>query len=216
MNDRLQRWLPWIFGAVMALTRWPGLMPPNFSAVYAFVFCAGALIPGPRGWVVPLGLLLGTDLVLNGYYQWVRGWEVFTLTGLALMAANYAGYAVLFGLGRGFQRVRRWLGLVGGGVLGAIVFYLVTNTAAWLFNPFHNPEYTRTLAGWLVALTKGTGGYPQTWEFFRNTLLSGGLFTALFAGAWRLTASESPADKGEAPETAPPTEETPEPAEAEA
>jgi len=201
----------------MALTRIPGLMPPNFSAVYAFVFCAGALLQGPRAWALPFGLLLATDLALNGYYQWVRGWEVFTLTGFALLAANYAGYAALFGLGRGFGPARRWLSLVGGGILGAIVFYLVTNTAAWLFNPFHNPEYTRTLAGWLVALTKGTGGYPQTWEFFRNTLLSGGLFTALFAGTWRLTASESPADKGEseAPESESPPDEAPVPADAE-
>ena len=74
------------------------------------------------------------------------------------------------------------------------MFYLITNTASWLFNPFHNPEYTKTIAGWIIALTKGTGGYPPTWEFFRNTLLSGGLFTALFAAAAKLTA-ESPADK---------------------
>jgi hypothetical protein len=61
------------------------------------------------------------------------------------------------------------------------LFYLITNTASWFINPFRNPEYTRDLAGLLIALTKGTGGFPQTWEFFRNTLLSGGLFTGLFA-----------------------------------
>jgi hypothetical protein len=79
--------------------------------------------------------------------------------------------------------------------LGAILFYLITNTASWLFNPFHNIEYTKTLAGWLVAMTKGTGGYPTTLEFFRHTLLSGGLFTALFAAAEKFTAAESPAEK---------------------
>ncbi|MEI9959896.1 MAG: DUF6580 family putative transport protein [Limisphaerales bacterium] len=75
-------------------------------------------------------------------------------------------------------------------------FYLVTNTASWFFNPFHNAEYVKTLSGWLLALTKGIGGWPTTLEFFRNTLLSGGLFTALFVGAAKLTATaESPADK---------------------
>lgn len=187
----------------MALTRWPGLMPPNFSAVYAFVFCAGALLAGRRSWALPLGMMLITDLVLNAYYQFGRGWDVFTITGLALLLANYAGYAVLFGLGRLFNPRTRLLNLVTGGILGAVLFYIITNTAAWLFNPFHNPEYTRTLAGWLIALTKGTGGYPQTWEFFRNTLFSGGLFTALFSSAWHLTAAESPADKGEASEPEP-------------
>jgi hypothetical protein len=84
--------------------------------------------------------------------------------------------------------------LVGGGLLGAILFYVITNTASWFFNPFSNPEYAKTIAGWLLALTKGTGGYPTTLEFFRNTLLSGGLFTALFAAGAKLTA-ESPAEK---------------------
>ena len=79
-------------------------------------------------------------------------------------------------------------------ILGALLFYLITNTASWLFNPFHNPEYTKNFLGWLTALTKGTGGYPETWQFFRNTLLSGGLFTGLFVGAKKLTA-ESPAEK---------------------
>jgi hypothetical protein len=86
------------------------------------------------------------------------------------------------------------LKLTGGGLLGAILFYFITNTASWFFNPFHNLEYTKNFAGWIIALTKGIGGYPSTWEFFRNTLLSGGLFTALFAASAKFTA-ESPAEK---------------------
>jgi hypothetical protein len=146
---------------------------------------------------MPLGTLLVTDLALNVYYQVSGGWAVFTPSNLLFQATNYLGYAVLFGLGRALGSKTRLLTLIGGGLLGSILFYLVTNTAAWLFNPFRNPEYVRNLTGWLIALTKGTGGFPQTWEFFRNTLLSGGLFTALFAGSWALAASESPADKGE-------------------
>ena len=37
--------------------------------------------------------------------------------------------------------------------------------------------------------------HPTTWEMFRNTLASGGLFTALFAASAKLTHAESPADK---------------------
>ena len=48
--------------------------------------------------------------------------------------------------------------------------------------------------------TKGTAGYAQTWEFFRNTLLSGGLFTGLFVGAMKLTAAAESAREKEAPE----------------
>ena len=197
MSLCLRQLLPYVFLALVALSRWPGLMPANFSAVYALVFCAGALFPVRLAWRAPFGVLLVTDLALDAYYQFGMGYEVFTVAGLLYLACNYAGFGALWWLGRRFRGTRDLLGLLGGGVLGAIIFYLVTNTAAWLLNPFHNPEYTKSLAGWLVALTAGTKGWPQTWEFFRNTLLSGGLFTGLFALAWRFIPSESPPEKGD-------------------
>ncbi len=187
--------LPTIFVAMLALSRIPGLMPLNFSVVYAFAFCGGVFFPRRLVWWLPFATLLATDIGLNFYYQYAYLVDdVWSARNLANLAFNYAAYAVLILLGRGFKSQSSVVKLVGGGLLGAILFYLITNTASWLFNPFHNPEYTKNLAGWIIALTKGTGGFPSTWEFFRNTLLSGGIFTALFAAAQKLTA-ESPAEK---------------------
>ena len=39
----------------------------------------------------------------------------------------------------------------------------------------------------MQALTTGLPNYAHTWEFFRNTLLSGGMFTGLFVGALKLS-----------------------------
>ena len=187
--------LPVIFVATFALSRIPGLLPLNFSVAYAFAFCAGVYFRGARAWWLPLGVMLATDLALNIYYQHHNPTcDVWDSRDLANLAFNYIAYAVLILLGRRFKPQSSFLGLLGGGLLGAILFYFITNTASWLFNPYHNPEYTKTIAGWIIALTKGTGGFPPTWEFFRNTLLSGGLFTTLFAAAAKLTA-ESPAEK---------------------
>lgn len=182
-----------IFVATFALSRIPGLLPPNFSVAYAFAFCAGVYFGGALAWWLPLGVMFATDLGLDAYYS-LHGVSVWDLPNLQIQLFNYAALAMLILLGTRFRQQKSFLKLVGGGLLGAILFYLITNTAAWLFNPFHSPEYTRNLAGWIIALTKGTGGFPPTLEFFRNTLLSGGLFTALFAAAEKLTA-ESPADK---------------------
>jgi hypothetical protein len=64
-------------------------------------------------------------------------------------------------------------------------------------------------------LTVGQAGYAQTWEFFRNTLSSGGLFTGLFVGAMKLTqAAAEEKDEEETEEEAEPSEEQPKPAEA--
>jgi hypothetical protein len=113
-----------------------------------------------------------------------------------MQLVNYAAYALIILFGTRFNHRSRFLGLLGGGIMGAVLFYFLTNTAAWLFNPFGNPEYSKDLAGWLIALTKGTGGYPTTLQFFINTLMSGGLFTGLFAGALKLNeAAESAKEK---------------------
>ncbi|HEY0456790.1 MAG TPA: DUF6580 family putative transport protein [Verrucomicrobiae bacterium] len=191
-------WLPIALMATFALTRWPGLLPPNFSAAYALAFCAGVYFPRRLAWWLPLATLLATDLALNAYYFFGMGINAFKWTQLF----NYVSYAMLIWLGKNFQPKSSLLSLLSGGILGAILFYLITNTASWFFNPFQNLEYTRTPHSWFIALTKGIHGYPETWQFFNRTLLSGGLFTGLFAGAMKLTCPESQAEK-DVPESEP-------------
>jgi hypothetical protein len=194
---------------VFALSRIPGMLPQNFSAAYALVFCAGVYFSGAVAWWLPLTTLLVTDLGLNLYYRFYLDYHVFDLPILKYQLFNYAAYAFLIWLGRRFKPSSSFTTLLGGGVLGALLFYLITNTASWFFNPFANPEYTKTLAGWLTALTRGTSGWPQTWQFFINTLLSGGLFTGLFVGAVKwLSAAESAREKE--PQQAPAEETEPE------
>ncbi len=177
---------------VFALSRWPGVMPDNFSAVYALMFCGGVFLPRKLAWWLPLTALLITDLGLNIHYRrlyeadpagYAAPMEFFS----PYLLANYACYGVLIWLGTRFKPSARWLTLVGGGVLGALVFYLISNTASWL----QLPGYAKTLAGWIQALTVGLPGWPPTWMFFLKTLASGGLFTGLFVGAMKLATREA-------------------------
>jgi hypothetical protein len=191
-------WLPVLLMLVFALTRWPGLLPFNFSAAYALAFCAGVYFPRRTAWWLPLATLMASDLVINLYYYFAQGIDAFKWTQLI----NYAAFAILIWLGTRFSGRSAWWKLLGGGIFGAILFYLITNTASWFFNPFNNPEYTKTLAGWICALTKGTAGYPQTWEFLFRTLFSGGLFTGFFVGAMKLGEATESAREKECPEPA--------------
>jgi hypothetical protein len=182
---------PVLLIVVFALSRWPGLMPANFSATYALVFCAGLYLSGPLGWIVPLVVLLGSDLLLSLFF-YKGSYGPFTLSGFLLgQAPNYLGYAGLFVLGRSLGPKRSWWMSLGGGIIGALWFYIVTNTAAWM----SLAPYQKTLAGWIQAITTGLPGYPQTWTFFRNTILSGGLFTGLFVAAMKLTEAEPAEEK---------------------
>lgn len=185
-------WLPAVLLLVFAVSRWPGLLPSNFSAAYALAFCAGVYFPGRLAWWVPMSVLLTTDLLLNLYYgaPLINGY----------MALNYTAYAVLIGLGRRFSAKTSWLKLLAGGIVGAILFYLITNTAAW-FNPAPGPypqePYPKTILGWIQALTIGSPPWPPTWTFFRNTLMSGGLFTGLFVAAMKFSEGTKRSEKEE-------------------
>src|SRR5687767_4462254 len=173
---------------IFAVTRWPGLFPPelgSFSAAYALCFCAGVYFSKALVWWLPLATLFLSDVVMNIFYYDTAPITIY-------MLPNYVMYAALIGFGRLQSRQTGWWRLVFGGVAGGFVFFLVTNTLAWL----QNPHYPKTWDGWVAAMTIGMPGLPPPWMFLRNTLLSGGLFTGLFAGAMKLTAaSESELDK---------------------
>jgi hypothetical protein len=178
--------LPVVFVLVFAVSRIPGLWPPGFSgftAAYAFVFCAGVYFRGAMAWWLPLAVMAATDVCLSVFYYHVPPFRPELLL-------NYAIYAGLIGLGKWLGKNAAFWKLLLGGVMGAAPFYVLTNTLSWLMDP----NYAKTLAGWIQALFTGLPGYPPSWEFFRNTLLSGGLFTALFVGTAKAT-EESPAEK---------------------
>jgi len=204
VKGKWNKWLPWLFILAAALSRWPGLFPPNFSAFYALAFCGGLYFRGQMAWWLPLGTLAVTDILLNALYYHEPVLSAYMLVKTLSLVS------IVF-LGRLFSPRAAWVKLVCGGLLGAVGFYLITNTASWLYNP----AYAKTLAGWFQALTSGIPGYPPTWSFFRNTLLSGGLFTGLFVGAMKLTeAPESAKEKEAAPAAEPNGSEAPEEAKA--
>ena len=203
VKEKWTKLLPALLMLVFALSRIPGVLPQNFSAAYALAFCGGVYFTGAMAWWLPLGTLFATDVLLNVFYYHE---PVFS----GYMLVKTLSFAALIGLGRLFSPRTNWWKLLGGGLLGAVLFYFITNTASWL----NNPAYAKTLAGWIQALTTGVPNFPSTWEFFRNTLLSGGLFTSLFVGAMKATA-ESPAEKtAGARDEEPEAEEAPEEAKA--
>jgi hypothetical protein len=68
--------------------------------------------------------------------------------------------------------------LLPGSIAASLIFYVVTNSVSWIYDP----GYAKNFAGWLQALTTGLPAYSATptWMFFRNSLLSDLFFTCLF------------------------------------
>ena len=166
--------MPLVLMLVFAASRWPGMLPQNFSAAHALLFCAAFWLPGWMGWVLPLATIIVTDILLNLFHYNMP-------VMVPELVVNWMILALFVVLAKWLARRRSYGRVFLGTLIGALLFYLVSNTVSWLVNPV----YAKTIAGWVQALTVGLPGFPPTWVFGLKSLLGTGLFTGLFAGAMK-------------------------------
>lgn len=161
----------------------PGHLPwlENFAPVAAVALCGGIYLPRRLAFIVPLGALFISDVVLNWHFR-------YPLVSPE-MISRYVALAATVGLGIMLQNRPRLSTVLPASLLGSFLFYVVTNTSSWLTWP----GYARTFSGWLQALTTGLPGYAPTWMFFRSSVISDLLFTALFVLCMAATPAPAPA-----------------------
>ncbi len=158
----------------------------NFSPMMAVAFCGAVYFRDRRYWWLPFAGLCLTDLYVNWFYAR----EYHYPMEIGAYVARAFCFAAALGLGALVKRKKSWLWLLNGSLIGALIFYFVTNTQAWWYDAF----YAKTLAGWWQALTVGHPEYPPTILFFRNTLFGDLMFTGLFSGVmeWLAKRSDEP------------------------
>jgi hypothetical protein len=146
----------------------------NFAPLAALALCGPAIFPRRVALLLPLSILLISDVALNVHFgaAFVPG----------ELLPRYAALGLIAALGLWLRESRKAGAFLCASVAGSSAFYLITNTASWLVSPV----YAKTVAGWIQALTVGTPGYPPTWLFFRNSLVSDVFFTAAFLVSLRL------------------------------
>ncbi len=152
----------------------------NFAPLMALAFCGAVYLQDRRLWVVPFVALAASDLYLDHYYAATFG-ESWTWPSAVL---RLVCFAAAIPLGLAVAARKSWVTLGAGALTASLIFYVLTNTDAWLRDPY----YPASIAGWLQALTVGRPEFPPTWMFFRNTLASDLLFTGLFAFTLELAA----------------------------
>jgi hypothetical protein len=154
----------------------------NFSPLAAIALCGAIYLPRRLAIALPLVALFISDLFLNAHYAE----PMLTLE----MLPRYLALGLCVALGLAVRSQPALPRVLGASLLGSFAFYLITNTASWIAEPL----YAKTAAGWWQALVMGLPGYPPTVTFFRNSLLSDLLFTALFVGCMSVSRKvEAPA-----------------------
>lgn len=161
----------------------------NFAPLMALTFCGAVYFRDKRMWLIPFVALSLSDIYIDYYYA-----EKFSQTWVwQSVLTRLVCFAFALIIGHLVAQRKNWLNLFSGALAGAVVFYLVTNTDAWLRDPF----YVKSLAGWWQALTVGRPEFPPTLLFFRNTLLSDLFFTGIFAGVMEFAARRAARPKDE-------------------
>ena len=167
---------------VLRATMLPEL--PNFSPVMAMAFCSGLFLPGLLAWLLPLVVITLSDIVLS-----------VCLDYPLLTAGQFAAWGcLLIGVALG-RWISEWRDLKASALFAvitanAVIFYVVTNAVSWALEP----SYPRNFGGLLQALTTGLPGYPPSWQFFRNALVSDFLFVGLILAIrhWASRSSGNP------------------------
>lgn len=163
---------------VAALTR---LLPhpPNFSPVAAIALFAGAHFVQRRwAFLAPLAALVVSDLALAAmmgglYASWFGGIGIWVVYGcIALTSA----------LGLGLRGRVTGARVLGYGLAGSTLFFLVTNFGAWLGNPM----YPQSAQGLLASYAAGV-------PFFKWSILGTLVYSAALFGGFALLRDRLPA-----------------------
>jgi hypothetical protein len=157
----------------------PGF-PPNFQPLAALFFCGMMLSPGGRGFLIPLGIWAATYCIGTQAIQ-----TLATTGGILTLLGTLAGFAATAAIGKTlFQEDQKpsYSRALGGAVIAALAFHLITNGLAWTCNPM----YAKNGQGLIEALWSGPqSAIIPTWVFLRNFLAANLLFTGLITLARR-------------------------------
>lgn len=132
---------------------------PNATPITAIIFGSSLFLGRRLSLVVPLAVLLLTDLIIGLY-------------SLELMLAVYGSFALVILLSW-WSKKRGDVLATGYTILSSsLLFYLITNTAVWWFSPWYEKSFAGLLYCFEIAL-----------PFFRNMLLGDMIYVPLVLGA---------------------------------
>lgn len=136
--------------------------PPNFTPIAVVALFGGVYLSRKMAILLPLAAMFVSDIFI-GYYE----------TGL--MIAVYGSFLLCVFLGIWLKKHKKWFTILGSSILGAILFFIVTNFAVWATTSWYAKNFFGLTQCYLMAI-----------PFFRNTLLGDLFYTVVFFGLYEL------------------------------
>jgi hypothetical protein len=136
--------------------------PANFAPIGAIAIFSGIYLPKKWALALPLAAMFFSDIFI-GFYSW------------PIMLSVYGGLVIMGLIGLAVRQNKKLSTVLGGTILGSLIFYLLTNFSVWAFGSL----YVHNLAGLAQS-------YIMAIPFFRNSLLGDLFYTGILAGAYEV------------------------------
>lgn len=141
-------------------------VPPNFSPIMAIALFSGVFFTDKRyAFLVPISAMLISDIFLGFHYD---------------MFAVYGAFALMVLIGSQLKKISV-VSVLGSSIAGAVLFFVLTNFSVWLTSGM----YSYNFAGMMLC-------YESAVPFFRNTLSSSVLYSAVMFGSYQLASRYVP------------------------
>ncbi|MBI2459206.1 MAG: hypothetical protein HYV53_01480 [Parcubacteria group bacterium] len=134
--------------------------PANFAPIGAIAIFSGIYLPKRWALILPLAAMFFSDLFI-GFYAW------------PIMLSVYVSFMIMAVIGLGVRKNKKLSTVLGGTILGSVMFYLVTNGAVWAFGSLYPPTAAGLIESYYMAI-----------PFFKNSLLGDLFYTGVLVGAY--------------------------------
>jgi len=131
---------------------------PNFAPVAAIAIAASLCLSKKWAVILPVAAMLLSDLLI-GFYEW------------RLMAVVYLSFGLIGIFSWWLKKEGKIINVIATSLAASVFFFLTTNVAVWALSNW----YAKTWVGLLFCLEMGL-------PFFRNTLVSDLVYTAVLCG----------------------------------
>jgi hypothetical protein len=135
---------------------------PNFAPIAAMALFGGVYLNKKYALVLPLTAMLVSDYFI-GFYD------------IKLMMGVYLSFILVGLIGLLVKNKKSPLTVMGGSILGSVLFFLITNFSVWIFYSW----YPHTMSGLIQC-------FASAIPFFRNTLLGDLFYVTVLFGIYEL------------------------------
>lgn len=139
--------------------------PANFAPIGAVALFAALYLPKKYALVIPLVAMFISDIFI-GFYS------------LPIMLSVYIGFILMGLIGLLVKRNKSFSTILGGTLVGSILFFLLTNFAVWAFGTMYAHTFSGLIESYIAAI-----------PFFRNSLLGDLFYCGIMIGGYEFVLS---------------------------